>query len=165
MKGKFSKYLVILSTALLTSCGCLHHLPPAENNVTVKDSVRIEIKDSTVLHYKTVNRDYTGLLDTLKISGEHSHMTAFADTTNFTIKGELQEDPFEEKIKYVDRIQFRDSIKVEKIPYPVEVVKEKKYIPKFFWGTLVFSVLVLLLFGVKIYLKIKTGGIQLPKFN
>lgn len=154
------KILTIISLIILTSCGLCHHLPP-ETNVSVRDSVVINYKDSTILHHKTVNKDYAGLLDTLRIQGEHSSMTAYADTTKFMIKGELVEEPFKERVIWKTKTEYKDSIKIVKEPYPVE--KPVKYIPKFFWGTFVFSVLVLLLFGVKIYLKIKTGAIQLPK--
>lgn len=160
-----NKIFAIISTCLLLGGCVVYRYLPAENNTTVRDSVCITFKDSTIYHHRTVNRDYAGLLDTLRIQGERSAMKAFADTSNFTIKGELREEPIKERIVYKDRIQYRDSIQYVKEPYPVEVVKEKKYIPKFFWGTFVFTVLALLLFAAKIYIKIKTGAIQLPKLR
>ena len=159
------KFFTIISTCLLLGGCVVYRYLPAENNTTVRDSVAITFRDSTIYHHKTVNRDYAGLLDSLKIKGVHSSMKAYADTSNFTIKGELIEDPIKERIVYRDKIQYRDSIQYVKEPYPVEVVKKEKYIPKFFWGTFVFSVLVLLVFAVNIYLKIKTGAIQLPKLR
>lgn len=134
-------------------------------HVVIKDSTVVNIKDSTVFHHKAVNRDYAGLLDTLSIQGEHSSMKAFADTANFTIKGELTEEPakeqFKEKIVYRER---RDTLWREK-EVPVEVVKEKKVVPKWCWWLLLVNVLGALVFGVKIFLKFKTGAIQLPKFH
>lgn len=114
----------------------------------------VNIKDSTVFHHKTVNRDYAGLLDTLRIQGERSSMKAFADTSNFTIKGELTEDPvkevFKEKIVYREH---RDTLWREK-EVPVEVEKPVKYVPKIYKWSLAFSIAVLLILGIGIYLKI-----------
>ena len=87
-------------------------------------------------------------------------MTAYADTSNFTINGELNENPYKERVVYRDRIQYRDSIQYVKEPYPVEVVKEKKVVPKWCWWLLVFIVLELLVFAVKIYLKLKKVDIS-----
>lgn len=156
-----SKTIAILSTAiLLGSCGCLHHLPPAENNVNVKDSLVINYRDSTIFHHKTVNKDYTGLLDTLRIQGEHSSMKAYADTSKFMINGELTEEPFKERIVYKDKIHYKDSIQYVKEPYPVEVVKEKKVVPKWCWWLLVFVLLESVVYAVKIYLKISKVDIS-----
>lgn len=160
------RILAFISTILiLGSCSCFKHIPREEVHVVIKDSTVVNIKDSTVFHHKTFNRDYAGLLDTLRIQGEHSSMKAFADTANFTIKGELTEEPakeqFKEKIVYREH---RDTLWREK-EVPVEVVKEKKVVPKWCWWLLFINVLGALVFGVKIFLKFKTGAIQLPKFH
>ena len=147
------KYSIICILILLVSCSPKIY-PPSEH-IVVRDSVAVSYKDSTIYHHKTVSKDYAGLLDTLKISGEHSSMVAFTDTTHFIIKGELREEPIKEQFK--EKIIFkehRDTTYIEK-PYPVEVVKEKKYIPKFFWGTFVFSLLCALVIAIKLYLKFK----------
>ena len=150
------KFFAILSTIiLLGSCSCFKHIPREEVHIVIKDSTVVNIKDSTVFHHKTVNRDYAGLLDTLRIKGAHSSMTAFADTANFTINGQLNEDPYKERVVYRDRIQYRDSIQYVKEPYPVEVVKEKKvhyWYEKYLW---IISILALTYFGWKIYRLVK----------
>lgn len=155
------RILAFISTILiLGSCSCFKHIPREEVHVVIKDSTVVNIKDSTVFHYKTVNRDYAGLLDTLRIQGEHSSMKAFADTANFTIKGELTEEPvkeqFKEKIVYRER---RDTLWREK-EVPVEVVKEKKVVPKWCWRLLVFDVVLLLVFAAWIYLKFSKVDIR-----
>ena len=160
-----SKIFAIFSIFLLGSCGCLHHLPPSENIVNVKDSVRIEIRDSInwIPKEKIVNITLPNQESNLETSLAKSQ--AYTDSLGFLHHNLENKEGVKTKYVYKDRIQYRDSIQIKKEPYPVEIVKEKKYIPKFFWGTLVFSVLVILLFGVKIYLKIKTGAIQLPKIR
>ena len=149
------RLFAILSTIiLLGSCSCFKHIPREEVHIVIKDSTVVNIKDSTVFHHKTVNRDYTGLLDTLRIQGERSSMKAFADTSNFTIKGELTEEPvkevFKEKIVYREH---RDTLWREK-EVPVEVEKPVKYVPKIYKWSLAFSIAVLLILGIGIYLKI-----------
>lgn len=147
------KIFTIISTCLLLGGCVVYRYLPAENNTTVRDSVAINYKDSTIIHHKTVNRDYAGLLDSLKIKGTHSSMKAYADTSNFTIKGELIEDPIKERIVYRDKIQYRDSIQYVKEPVPYEV--EKKIVPKWCWYLLVFVAVELLVFAVLIYFKFK----------
>ena len=40
---------------------------------------------------KSVYKDYTGLLDTLRITDERATMTAWADTTHNILAGKLEE--------------------------------------------------------------------------
>lgn len=155
------KFFAILSTIiLLGSCSCFKHIPREEVHIVIKDSTVVNIKDSTVFHHKTVNRDYAGLLDTLRIQGEHSSMKAYADTSKFTIKGELTEEPvkeqFKEKIVYREH---RDTLWREK-EVPVEVVKEKKVVPKWCWRLLVFVAIEFLVFAAWIYIKISKVDIS-----
>ena len=110
------------------SCRTIQYIP-IETNTNVRDSVITRIVDSTIYHHKTVNKDYSNLLDTLHIYGEHSSMTAYADTATFTIKGELEEDPYVEKIVYKTRTEYRDSLVYVDNPYPVEVEKPVRYVP------------------------------------
>lgn len=148
------KIISILSILILGSCTVYKYLP-AENNTTVRDSVCITFKDSTIFHHRTVNRDYAGLLDSLKIKGAHSSMKAYADTSNFTIKGELREEPIKERIVYKDRIQYRDSIRTVEKPVPYEVEKPVKYIPKIYKWSMAFSIFIILLIAAWIYFKIR----------
>ena len=160
-----TKILTFISTILILGSCTVYKYLPSETETKVRDSVVVNYIDSVIYHHRTVNRDYKGLLDTLMIKGTHSSMTAFADTANFTINGELNEDPYKERVVYRDRIQYRDSIQYVEKPYPVEVVKEKKVVPKWCWWLLVFVAVELLVYSVKIYLKIKTGAIKLPKLR
>lgn len=120
--------ILVFSLILIFSCSP-KVLPPVETITNVRDSVVVSYKDSTIYHHKTVNKDYTGLLDTLHIYGEHSSMSAYADTTNFTIKGELEEDPYVEKIVYRDRWKFRDSLVYKEVPVEVPVETIVKVVP------------------------------------
>ena len=100
----------ILLIFTLFSCSPKIVYVPIETNTSTKDSVEIRYVDSTIFHHQTVNKDYTGLLDTLRIQGEHSSMSAYADTSNFTIKGELKEEPFKESLQVQNRIQRQPDL-------------------------------------------------------
>ena len=151
------KISAILSIFLLVSCGCLHHLPPSENIVNVKDSVRIEIRDSInwIPKEKIVNITLPNQESNLETSLAKSQ--AYTDSLGFLHHNLENKEGVKTKYIYKDRIQYRDSIQIKEVPYLVE--KPVKHIPKFFWGTLVYAVLVSLLFAVKIYLKFRKSKI------
>lgn len=142
------------------SCGAIKEVPAeTATTVHVKDSTIFHIKDSIRITEATRYKDWAGLLDTLKIdsgSGK-SHMRAWADTTRNLIAGELTEDKSEEKIKTIfkEKIVYKDSIRVEEKPVPVEVIKEVKVYPK---GLVILSILgtisILVLIFI-LYIKIK----------
>jgi len=151
----------LIAGLMAGGCGPTHQLPPSTNTETVinyVDSTILHIKDSVRITEATRYKDFAGLLDTLKIRGAHSQMAAWADTTRNIIAGELKEDEIKERerVVYRDRIQYRDSIKVvEKTEYVDRPVVEYKT-PKWAWWSLAISVLSILIFGIKVYLKFKT---------
>ena len=146
-----TKIITFISTILILGSCTVYKYLPAENQTKVRDSVVVNYIDSVIYHHRTVNRDYRGLLDTLRIKGTHSSMTAFADTSNFTINGELNEEPYKERVVYRDRIQYRDSIQYVEKPYPVEVIKEKKIHYKYEKWLWFISMIALAYFGYKFY--------------
>lgn len=156
------KFFAIISTCLLLGGCVVYKYLPAENNTTVRDSVAISYRDSINWIPKEKIVDVVPTYDSLKMETSLAKAIAYVDTTTHTLKGSL-ENKEGVKTKYVSKTKTaqRDSIQIKKIPYPVE--KPVKYIPKFFWGTFVFSLIAVLVYIVKIYLKIKTGAIKLPK--
>lgn len=160
-KGFFMKkigMIIVTALALITSCRTIQYVPVETNtDVHVKDSVVWNIKDSVRITERSVYKDYTGLLDTLRISNDRASMTAWADTTRNLINGTLETEPQEEKTKiiYKDRWNTRDSLVYKEVPVevPVEVVKE--VVPKFWRVMGVFGiiclVILLTLAGWKIY--------------
>ena len=160
--------LVILSIAVMaiTACGTLHNVPREEVHIVVKDSTVIHHKDSIQVIPIEKIVDIVPVYDSLKLETSLAEAVAFVDTATHTLRGKI-ENKKGAQFKYIEKTVYkehRDTCYLEK-PVPYEVVKKERYIPKIFWYSLVFSVIVLLLFGVKIYLKIKSGSIQLPKFN
>ena len=107
-----------------------------------------------VIKTKSVYKDYTGLLDTLKIQDERATMTAWADTSKNILAGKLEVQPSENRtrIEYKDR-EVHDTLYLKE-PYPVEV--EKVVAPKLYPWSLAFNFLVLAIIGIWIWFKTKS---------
>lgn len=160
MKTRFCSSVItfLVTTLMLIQCGTIRPVPvQTTTNVTttVKDSIRW--KDSTIYVQVPVERyvDVVPVYDTLRLETELAHAEAYVDTLTHTLKGNLEnrKEPFKTVIKYQDRkVEIRkDSIIVKEVPVEVEVIR--KVVPRWCWTLLVFDVLLLLAFGVFIYLK------------
>lgn len=128
--AKNALYGAILAVLLLGGCG-------TAKNVPISTDVKVEIKDSTVIHIKdslriteaTRYRDMAWLGDSLKIEGNRSRCWAVADTARGAIVGGLEEDEVSERTRvvYRDRWKVRDSLVFRDVPIeiekPVEVIK------------------------------------------
>ena len=150
--------LIAVCGLLCGSCGAIKPLPAeTATTVHVKDSTIFHIKDSIRIHEATRYRDLAWLGDTLKLRGNRSRAWAVCDTLKGAIIGEIEEDKSEEKIKTIfkEKIVYKDSIRVEEKPVPVEVIKEVKVYPK---GLVILSILgtisILVLIFI-LYIKIK----------
>lgn len=155
------KKLILVFTTLfllVVGCGTVHHLPSENSHVsiTIKDSIRW--KDSTIYVQVPVERyvDVVPVYDTLKLESTLAKSVSYVDTVTHTLKGNLEHKPEALKtvIKYKDRIvtEYRDSISIKEVPVEVEVIRE--VVPKWCWWSLVFNVVVLLVFAVRVYLKL-----------
>lgn len=153
------KKFAIISLLLLTACGVTHHLPPETEHTVVHYIDSIAWHDSTIIQYLTKERyvDITKPLDTLYLETSYAEAQAYLDTSMNVLKGSIENKytPIETPIKWKEKISYKDSIQVKKIPYPVEVTKEITKYPKSYWWLLVFSIISALYFGVKTYLKFK----------
>ena len=106
--------------------------------VPVKETEYITVRDTTVLRDTTIKyeiekqvvRDYTGLLDTLRLETDFAKSTAFVDTTANLLKGTIENKPEKTiKIQWKEKTVYKDSIRTVEKPYPVEVEKRVKYVP------------------------------------
>ena len=151
---KISAILLIL--IFLSSCSCFKNIPREEIHYVQKDSTILKIVDSVryipVERYVDIVRSY----DTLKLETSLASSTAFVDTNTHTLKGKIENKKGVEKcVKIVEKyVEKCDTIYV-KVPVTVEVVKEKKVVPKWCWYLLEFVVLVILVYAVKFYLKLR----------
>ena len=158
------KLFVIILSILLIVAGCgitKPVLPPATDNTTVHVVDSTVWHDSTVVHhvYKEIYNDYTDMLDTLRLATTYSEFESYVDTTAKVLKGTARNKDIDipVQIKWKEKIVYKDSIKVVKEPYAVEV---EKIVYKHYWYESIlwfFTVLALLFIAwkvIKIYIKV-----------
>ena len=124
--------IIIMSVLLIIACGVVKPvIPGPSNNVNVRDSIVYNIKDSTVIRPVEVIKDIVPVYDTLHMSTSLAEADAYVDTSLHVLRGSIKnKEGYIQKIKYVDRIEYRDSIQVVKEPYPVEI---EKIVHKHYW--------------------------------
>lgn len=155
-----TKILTFISAILiLGSCSCFKHIPKEEIRYVLKDSTVTVFRDSVL--FIPVERVVDVVLpyDTLKMETSLASSTAYVDTATHTLKGTLENKKGVEKhnkleYKYIEK---RDTTFIK---VPVEVVKEKKVVPKWCWRLLVFVSIEFLVFAAWIYLKISKVDIS-----
>ena len=153
-------YLILL---LLLTFGCC----TPRHTTVIDHKTEIHYIDSTRWHDSTIYytlpieryRDYASLLDTLRLETSLAKATAYVDTTNNTIKGSIEnkKDSLKTVIKWKEHTVYKDSIEYRDREVPVEVVKEVTKYPKSYWWLLGATILTVVYFGLKIYLKFKIG--------
>ena len=151
------KLWIILSVlCILSGCKVIKYVPIKETEyVHIKDSVYF--RDTTIQYRleKQYVRDYTGLLDTLKLETDYAQSEAYIDTTNNMLTGSIRnkEKPIYIPTQYKERIVYKDSIRDREVPVPVEVEKKIHYpYEKWLW---VWAILATVFIGLTIYFKIK----------
>lgn len=157
-KHRLTEFFALVCMAVASAACSIVKPIPTETQTVVNyvDSVRYDVRDSIVLIPKEVYKDYTSLLDTLRMETEFAKAEAFVDTTHNILNGKLETKKaveYRERTVYRDKIVYRDSIQVREIPVEVEKIVYKT--PKAFWWVLCYSLLITLAAGLKIYLKLK----------
>lgn len=145
--------LVLLFSLGFISCSTVKYVPIDTNSqvivrdsiIRVVDTVRVEVPKEVIR--EIVPQDTVSVL-----------RTSLAESTAKVENGKLNHELRQQgtvKVKidtcYVTKIE-------EKITYqevPVEVIKEVKHIPNWVTYSLIFNIGVILLFGLRIFLKIK----------
>lgn len=133
----FLKYtFLFLILGILASCSPKVIYQPVE---TVKE---VHVKDTTILRDTTIQykletqyvRDYTGMLDVLKLSTDYAEAEAWVDTTANTLRGSIRNKDKVLNIptQYKERLVYRDTVITKEVPVPVEVVKEVRHVPWIF---------------------------------
>lgn len=153
LKSALAGLLLIALT--VGSCGTTKILP-------VETETKVNYIDSTIFHIDTmyveipreIYKDYTGLLDTLRLETTVANSRAWVDTTAMMLKGELENKTasLEKEIIWKERVVYRDSIQVKEVPYPVETIKE--VVPTWSWWSLALNLLIIVGIIIKIYLKL-----------
>lgn len=152
---------------LFGACGPTHHLPPAgstDTHIEHKDSVTYKVDTLRIKVPVEKIKEVVPELDTLKMETSVAKAVAYLDTTTRTLKGALENKKTELKqpqVVYKEKISYRDTTIYKKEPYPVEVEKEVKVVPKFvkffaIWGgisllgLILYFLIKILKFGIKL---------------
>lgn len=124
-------YFVFIAV-VFTSCTTVKYIPVKETEyITIKDSVYF--RDTTIQYQieKEYVRDYTGMLDTLRLETKYSEFEAHLDTLSNKLSGSARNKelsiPVQASLK--EKVQYRDSIVYKEIPTPYEVEKPVKFVP------------------------------------
>lgn len=151
--------LLYLTVLLLLTLGC----GVTKKTIQIDHITETHYVDSTRWHDSTIYyivpieryRDYTSLLDTLKLETSLAKAEAYVDTTNNTLKGSIEnkKDSLKTVIKWKERIVQKDSLVYKEVP--VEVEKEVTKYPKSYWWFMGFTLLTGIYFGLKVFLKVK----------
>lgn len=153
------KKILYLAVLLLLAFGC----GVTKKTIQIEHVTETHYIDSTRWHDSTIYyvvpveryRDYTSLLDTLKLETSLAKAEAYVDTTNNTLKGSIEnkKDSIKTVIKWKEKIVQKDSLVYKEVP--VEVEKEVTKYPKSYWWFMGFTLLTGIYFGLKVFLKVK----------
>lgn len=144
-------WALILICFLVCGCGTTRYVPVKEiehvrDTVILKaDTVRV-----TIPVEKTV--EVVPAMDTLRMETSVARAMAYADTATGTLKGKIENKPYEQK----KEIQHTEKIRtVEKrVEVPIEVVKWKNRIPVWVWYSLALNLLFLFILILRIKIKL-----------
>lgn len=144
-------WALILICFLVCGCGTTRYVPVKEiehvrDTVILKaDTVRMTIPVEKIV-------EVVPAMDTLRLETSVARAMAYADTATGTLKGKIENKPYEQK----KEIQHTGKIRtVEKrVEVPIEVVKWKNRIPIWTWYSLGLNLLFLffIIWRVKIKL-------------
>ena len=152
----FGLILLVMILFSFVGCGTAQVLAEKETieKIIVKDS--LIYRDSIVYIPQERIVEIVPQLDTLFMDIEVAESKSYLDTTNMLLRGELKSKK-REVVKYQTIIEYRDRVDTVyvKEPQPYEVIKKEKYIPSFFWYSIIFNIIVIIYLGFKIYLKFK----------
>ena len=143
-------WALILFCFLVSGCGTTRYVPVKETEY-VRDTVIL--KADTVRMTIPVEKivEVVPAMDTLRMETSVAKAMAYADTATGTLKGKIENKPYEQK----KEIQYTEKIRtVEKrVEVPVEVVKWKYRIPHWVWYSLGLNLLFLFVLFLRIKIK------------
>ena len=149
MKSKLFLIIAALTVLLLSGCRTTKYIPVKEERIDTvykakKDSIHWitchNVVDSIRWRDSVVNTvDNSGQVKKIEIWHRVDHYHATKDSVDF----------------YKNLLNKERENKIDSIPVPYPVIKEKKYVPKIYKASMWFSVIIILLaggyFGLKIY--------------
>lgn len=144
-------WALILICFLVCGCGTTRYVPVKEiehvrDTVILKaDTVRV-----TIPVEKTV--EVVPAMDTLRMETSVARAMAYADTATGTLKGKIENKPYEQK-KEIQRIEKIKTVE-KRVEVPIEVIKWKNRIPIWTWYSLGLNLLFLFILFLRIKIKL-----------
>lgn len=144
-------WALILICFLVCGCGTTRYVPVKEIE-HVRDTVilKVDTVRMTIPVEKIV--EVVPAMDTLRLETSVARAMAYADTATGTLKGKIENKPYEQK----KEIQHTEKIRtVEKrVEVPIEVVKWENRIPVWVWYSLALNLLFLFILFLRIKIKL-----------
>ena len=149
----FNKITIFFLLFFCTACTKVIYVPTqSQTKVEIRDS--LIIRDSVVITPVERIVDIVPQYDTLHLQTSLAKSKTWVDTTTHSLKGEITNKKQTQnknriEVKYVNRV---DSVVIEKpIPYP----EPEPYVPKIYKYSMGFSIIVIVVLGLLIFLKFK----------
>lgn len=141
-----SRIGMILLLLILTGCGTIRYVP-VERKVEVRDTV--VLKSDTVRIAVPIEKivEVVPKTDTILLETSVAKAEAWVDSTGL-LRGQIENKRVElaKEIQVVERVRKE----TERVEVPVEVVKEKRVIPKWLWLSLAVNLAVVVCIVLKI---------------
>lgn len=150
-------FIILISIVLLIipfSCGITKYVYlPGETKVEYRDTTIY--KDSIIYNPVEVVKEIVPVMDTLNLETSLAKATAYVDTTNRMLRGEIKNKKgITTEIHYKDRIVYRDSVVTQSYPVDVEkIVYRHTFFDKLCW--LLSSILLIIVCWKIVKLKLK----------
>lgn len=140
-----SRIEMILLLLILTGCGTVRYVP-VERKVEVRDTV--VLKSDTVRVAVPVEKivEVVPQTDTILLETSVAKAEAWVDSTGLNGRIENKRVELEKEIQVVERVR----VKTERVEVPVEVIKEKRVIPKWLWLSLAVNLAVVVCIVLKL---------------
>lgn len=140
-----SRIEMILLLLILTGCGTVRYVP-VERKVEVRDTV--VLKSDTVRVAVPVEKivEVVPRTDTILLETSVAKAEAWVDSTGLNGRIENKRVELEKEIQVVERVR----VKTERVEVPVEVIKEKRVIPKWLWLSLAVNLAVVVCIVLKL---------------
>lgn len=154
------KVVIFIVAALLMGCAKTIYVPvQGENKIEYRDSI-IHIKDTVRVEIpKEVVKEVIPQVDTSRLETSIAYSEAYLDTINKKLTHTLKnkEKALNVKLDTIVMVEYVnkyiEKVVVQEVPVP------ERYIPTLYKYSMWFSVIVILLVGVRLFLKFKSGGL------
>lgn len=150
--------IFLLITMLFSACAAtktvyvpaetVHKIEYRDSLIRVIDTVKVEIPKEKIV-------EVIPQIDTSRIETKIAYSVAYLDTDNKVIHHTLENKPEGLKTIIDTVVVIKTRTEYMEKPYIQEIEVPTPYIPKIFWAALWFSIGVIILIFLKLYLKFK----------